>query len=68
MSAWQIGVIALGLIGSAALYLWLWELAIPATVDSKWFSAIFLGLVVCPGLFAGGLVYGVWKLGNRGKT
>lgn len=67
MNAWQIAVIGVGLIASLAVYLWMWELAIPATADSKWFSVVFIGFVIGPPIAAGGLMYGVWRLGNRGK-
>ena len=66
MKFWQVAVIAISLMLLSVLALsWMPE-AFLAVSDSEWLSAVIFGFFFGGAAISGGIVYGVWWLGDRG--
>lgn len=63
----QIAVFILGQLAIIAICWCSWELAIPATVNSRWFAFTYFGFMVGPIAAMGCLVYGVLKWAKRNQ-
>ena len=68
MKSWQVDMIALGLALLLVVTLWWMPSAISASMESEWLAVVIFGFIVIPGAIAVSLIYGVWKLGNRGNS
>ena len=68
MKSWQVDMIALGLALLLVVTLWLMPSAISAAMESEWLAVVIFGFIVIPGAITVSLIYGVWKLGNRGNS
>lgn len=66
MKFWQVAVIilAVGLLGVATLRLM--PPALSATRESEWLAIVIFGFIAIPSAVTATIMYGVWKLGNRG--
>ena len=65
MKFWQIAVIIVAIILLSVVALRLMPTAFSAARDSEWLAVVIFGFMVGPGLITAGIIYGVWKLGNR---
>lgn len=67
MKPWQIAVIAIAilLMGAGAIHWMPPALESMAANSSEWLGVALYLFIVGPGLITAGLVYGVWKLGQR---
>ena len=68
MKSWQVDMIALGLALLLVVTLWWMPSAISAAMESEWLAVVIFGFIVIPGAVTVSLIYGVWKLGNRGNS
>ena len=65
MKFWQIAVIGTGLILLLAATLWTMPPVMSATRGSQWFVAVIFGYFFGNGAASAGIIYGVWRLGDR---
>ena len=68
MKFWQIAVIAVAIILLGVVVMRWMPAAIVATEYSEWLGVVLFGFVIGPGLITVGIVYVVWKLGDRGNS
>ena len=75
MKSWQFSVLTLGLALLSVVTLRWMPSAISASMESEWLAVVIFGFVVIPGTITVivisitvSLIYGVWKLGNRGNS
>ena len=66
MKFWQISVIIAALILLSVLALRWMPTAFLAVSDSEWLAAVIFGFFFGGAAISGGIVYGVWWLGDRG--
>ena len=67
MKFWQIAVIAVAILLLGVVVIRWMPAAIVAAEDSEWLGVVLFGFIIIPGLITVGIVYGVWKLGDRGN-
>ena len=68
MKSWQVAVIILGLALLSVVTLRWMPSAISASMESEWLAVVIFGFIFIPGVITVSLIYGVWKLGNRGNS
>ena len=68
MKSWQVAVIILGLALLSVATLRLMPSAISAAMESEWLAVVIFGFIVIPGTITVSIIWGVWKLGNRGNS
>ena len=68
MKPWQIAVIAVALTLLSVVTLRWMPSALSATMESEWLAVVIFGFIVIPGTITVSIIYGVWKLGNRGNS
>ena len=68
MKSWQVAVIILGLALLSVGTLRLMPSAISASRESEWLAVVIFGFIVVPGAITVSIMWGVWKLGNRGNS
>ena len=68
MKSWQVYVIILGLALLSVVTLRWMPSAISAAMESEWLAVVILGFIVILGGITVSIIYGVWKLGNRGNS
>ena len=66
MKFWQIAVIAVAILLLGVVVVWLMQAALVAAEDSVRLGVVLFSLINVPGLITFGIVYGVWRLGDRG--
>ena len=66
MRFWQIFVIAMALILLSVVALRWMPAAFSSVSDSEWLAAVIFGFFFGGAAISGGIVYGVWWLGDRG--
>ena len=66
MKSWQIAVIAAAFVLLAVVALrWMPE-AFSAVKGSEWLAAVIVGFFFGGAAILSGIIYGVWRLGDRG--
>ena len=68
MKLWQIAVIAVALALLSVVTLRWMPSALSAAMNSEWLAVVIFGFIVVPGAITVSIIYGVWRLGNRGNT
>ena len=68
MKFWQVAVIALGLVLLSVGTLRWMPSAVSAAMESEWLAVVIFGFIVIPGAITVSIIYGVWRLGNRGNS
>ena len=68
MKPWQIAVIAVALTLLSVVTLRWMPSALSAAMESEWLAVVIFGFIVIPGTITVSIIYGVWKLGNRGNS
>ena len=68
MRFWQVAVIILGLALLSVVTVRYMPSAVSAAMESEWLAVVILWFIVIPCAITASLIYGVWRLCNRGNS